>query len=126
MSDLVELNRTLIKVNVELRDDNEALRNKLAVLEANPQVGTCCICGSAIWHMEARMTDERGTFHPICAIKAERDGLREALEQVEQNCATEFYQCRSCGEATSTADCNSHYVVREALAKYRALDAAKE
>lgn len=34
---------------------------------ANPQVGTCCICGSAIWHKEARLTDERGTFHPICA-----------------------------------------------------------
>jgi hypothetical protein len=61
------------------------LRQRLAEIEANPQIGTCCICGAAIWRNEARMTDDRGEFHPMCAVEeqlAEREAQVERLRSV--------------------------------------------
>lgn len=59
---------------------DRALAAQAEQLAANPQVGTCVICGAAIWRREAYMTDERGAFHPICAVIKDREQLRGHVE----------------------------------------------
>lgn len=71
------------------------LRREVEGLRANHQVGTCCICGSAIWSKEVRMSDERGEFHPLCAVKQERDKLAGICDEMA---TLIFYKCGATGK----------------------------
>lgn len=51
------------------REAREKAENRLAELDANPARCICVICGATIWLKEAMITDERGPFHPLCAVK---------------------------------------------------------
>lgn len=59
-----------------LGNENERLR-------ANPQVGTCGVCGGAIWDKQERMADERGEFHPICRVIQRAEAAEARVKELE-------------------------------------------
>lgn len=65
-----------------LAEQVNSLRAENETFKANPQVGVCVICGSAIWQREARMSDERGTFHPLCAAINQLTSHRLLLDEM--------------------------------------------
>jgi hypothetical protein len=56
------------KLAALLERETEQLRSALAKYTENRLVGTCCDCGASIWFREAQITDETGTYHPICRV----------------------------------------------------------
>lgn len=80
-----------------LRQRFEQIEGRLAQYVENKRVGDCCDCGGSIWFREARITDESGTYHPMCRVQKQKKELEHRLAKFEQAAPGPGPRCPKCG-----------------------------
>jgi len=61
-------------------------REKLQKIEDNPRVGSCIDCGGSIWYRESVITDDSGSYHPICRVAKQLAAAESELRQLRERC----------------------------------------